>query len=92
MKIFLLILFFPSFVLSLPKEVTIGISIVGSLIVGIIIVIIALACCHCKCRYHKNTNNKDPNKSESTVSLIPPIFFTQEMLDPLAQEDLIEGR
>ena len=37
-------------------------------------------------------NNKDPNKSESTVSLIPPIFFTQEMLDPLAQEDLIEGR
>ena len=38
------------------------------------------------CRHH-NHDTKD-TRSDSTMNLIPPIFYTEDMRDPLYQEDL----
>lgn len=58
--------------------------------VGLIIIIIVLLCFKFKNR-NEREKNLDNNRSETTASLIPPVFFTEGMSDPLKQDDLIDG-
>ena len=53
-----------------------------------------LCCCSDSCFKRKKRNYKTDNENnflmKSTESLIPPIFYTDDLKDPLRQEDLRE--
>lgn len=57
------------------------------LIVLIIVAVVVCCCCENKCN-----RVKEPYQPEAltTEQLIPPIFYTDDMKDPLQQDDLRE--
>ena len=99
--------FFPFFLIFSvsvsKKDKILLISTFGGIsLIGILIIIIALAykfCCKNK-KYKKKKGNQmlseknleplDPNESLNT-SLIPPLFFTQGIQDPIYQADLVDN-
>ena len=63
------------------------ISLLAAAFLGIVLLI-----CLCKsrgCNHQPKIGNIE-NPSDSTMNLIPPIFYTEDMRDPLYQEDLRE--
>ncbi|KAK8885029.1 hypothetical protein M9Y10_044157 [Tritrichomonas musculus] len=59
-----------------------------SVIVLIVVTVWAIVKCATKCSKKKNELDYDANLS--TQQLIPPIFYTDEIKDPLLQDDLME--
>ena len=61
------------------------------IITGVFVLILTLVLCIYCCKSEKCGKHKDMNReSDSTMNLIPPIFYTEDMRDPLYQEDLRE--
>lgn len=60
--------------------------IAGALILILILILIVYCCKSAKCSNKKENHGE----SDSTMNLIPPIFYTEDMRDPLYQEDLRE--
>jgi heme/copper-type cytochrome/quinol oxidase subunit 2 len=58
--------------------------------VGIIIAVIIIIAICCIRRGRERQSNKLDGPSEPSDKLIPPIFYTEHLRDPLAQEDLLE--
>lgn len=61
--------------------------VVTGLLIFILILMLLVYCC----KSDKCTTKKEKNgETDSTMNLIPPIFYTEDMRDPLYQEDLKE--
>jgi len=69
-----------------------GMDIVVFAIIVIILVIIVMLVCNIGggCCSEDKSDKFEPPVSKSTEQLIPPIFYTDNLLDPLKQEDLHE--
>jgi hypothetical protein len=57
-----------------------------AMLIGLVAII--SCCCIRRCRQARLEQTMPPPRT--TDKLIPPIFFTEQLLDPLAQEDLRE--
>ena len=77
---------------SISTDVLIIICVSVPLGVMVIITFIVFICIKlANCRKEKENNMENNMFSETTASLIPPVFFTEGISDPLKQEDLIDG-
>ena len=67
---------------------SIMISVMAGAILFLIILFISMYCC----MHSKRKRNGEQNDlfSKSTESMIPPIFYTADLKDPLQQDDLRE--
>lgn len=60
-------------------------------------VLVVVGCCSCRKKRNEKGSDKDsdnaekgPERQELRANLIPPLFFTQGLKDPLQQDDLLE--
>jgi hypothetical protein len=63
--------------------------VVGGIAIMTLIICLVIRCCKTK-RRDSHSGESHPVPSRLTDSLIPPIFFTADMKDPLHQEDLCD--
>lgn len=54
----------------------------------LLIIIVIMFCCKCSSKRRERTEEQIRIIGKSTESLIPPIFYTNDIKDPLMQEDL----
>lgn len=83
--------FLPFLCVSISDEYILIICICVPVFIGLVIIIIVLLYYRCKQKQREKAENFENNRSETTASLIPPVFFTEGMSDPLKQDDLIDG-
>lgn len=63
-------------------------AIIGGSIMVIVIIALLIRCCVMRCR--KKRLETQPASEQSVERLIPPIFYTDGMQDPLYQPDLLD--
>jgi flagellar biosynthesis/type III secretory pathway M-ring protein FliF/YscJ len=73
-----------------PPASEVTIAVIGACIVGVILLLVIVVCLvvRARLRHESEREQLQDSRSSATASLIPPVFLTEDMPDPLMQPDL----
>jgi flagellar biosynthesis/type III secretory pathway M-ring protein FliF/YscJ len=76
-----------------PSTAGVTIAVLGACIVGVIVLLVIVICLVVRLRLRHESDSEQPQdrQSSATGSLIPPVFLTEDMPNPLMQPDLCEN-